>query len=162
MKPLIRIWFVVVLAGLGSTAAGDSRPMTATTPLGLWWAERGAARVEIDRCGEALCGRIVWLRSPFDEHGCPLRDDHNPAPSLRRRELLGVEILRGFRASPDDGAWIDGEIYDPGSGRTYRATLREAGPDRLELRGYVGIPLLGRSVTWIRVGAEPLCREGAT
>ena len=44
----------------------------AATPVGLWYAEGGAAQVAIEPCGETLCGRVVWLRSPLDEDGCEL------------------------------------------------------------------------------------------
>ena len=53
-----------------------------------------------------------------------------------------------------------GTAYDPSSGRTYSATLAMESEDRASLRGYFGIPLLGRTTTWIRVGTEErLCRE---
>jgi uncharacterized protein (DUF2147 family) len=55
--------------------------------------------------------------------------------------------------------WRGGVIYDPASGNTYSCQARLDGADRLELRGYVGIPLLGRTTYWLRVGAEErLCR----
>jgi uncharacterized protein (DUF2147 family) len=130
------------------------------TPVGRWYAEGGAAQVEIRPCGPALCGTVVWLRSPFDEHGCPLRDRSNPDPALRGRPLVGLEIVRGLvPAEAAANAWTDGTVYDPTSGRTYRAAAVLDGDDRLLMRGYLGIPLLGRTTTWLRVGAEPaLCR----
>jgi len=132
----------------------------AAEPTGLWWAEGGFAQVEIRRCGEALCGQVVWLRHPFDEHGCALRDVENPDEALRGRSVEGLQILRDLRPSPDDpGEWVGGRIYDPGSGRTYSAVIETDGPDRLRLRGYLGIRLLGRTTTWIRVGSEDQCRE---
>jgi uncharacterized protein (DUF2147 family) len=77
--------------------------------------------------------------------------------------VLGLEILRMTeRDAGDRPAW-DGTIYDPGSGRTYDCTVEPDGPDRLRLRGYVGIPILGRTTTWIRVGQEAqTCRDAAT
>jgi len=138
------------------------RVAQASEPTGLWWAEGGFAQVEIQRCGEALCGEVVWLRHPFDEHGCELRDVENPEPELRDRPVIGLTILRELEASPEDPTeWNGGEIYDPGSGRTYRAVLEMEAPDRLRVRGYLGIRLLGRTTTWIRVGAENQCREHA-
>lgn len=134
----------------------------ASEPTGLWWAEGGFAQVEIQRCGEALCGEVVWLRHPFDEHGCELRDVENPEPELRGRPVIGLTILRELQASPEDPTeWNGGEIYDPGGGRTYSAVLEMESPDRLRVRGYLGIRLLGRTTTWIRVGAENQCREHA-
>jgi uncharacterized protein (DUF2147 family) len=139
-------------------AAGAGR---AASPLGLWYAEGGAAQVAIERCGGALCGRVIWLRSPFDERGCDLRDRYNPDAGLRDRSLVGLELLRGVTPTPDpDGTLRGGVIYDPTSGRTYRCLLRLDGDDRLELRGYIGLPIIGRTTTWLRVGAEErLCRE---
>jgi len=50
--------------------------------------------------------------------------------------------------------WGNGCIYDPASGSTYTCLLTLDGDDRLRLRGYVGLPLLGRTTAWTRVGAE--------
>jgi uncharacterized protein (DUF2147 family)/peptidoglycan/LPS O-acetylase OafA/YrhL len=142
---------LVVLLAPGVAAAAAPTP----SPVGLWYAEGGAAQVEIAPCDEALCGRIVWLRSPLDEHGCELTDRFNPDRSLQARPLVGLEILGGLEPVADDGsAWGEGRIYDPTSGTTYRCTVRLDGPDRLRVRGYYGIELLGRTTTWIRVGSE--------
>jgi uncharacterized protein (DUF2147 family) len=142
------VFFSVALCGLVA-------PVFAATPVGLWYAEGGAAQVEIRACGDALCGRIVWLRSPLDETGCELRDRRNGTASLRDRPLLGLEVLQGLKPSDAQGqVWTDGTIYDPTGGKTYMCSLTLDGDDRLQLRGYVGIPLLGRTTTWIRVGSE--------
>jgi uncharacterized protein (DUF2147 family)/fucose 4-O-acetylase-like acetyltransferase len=125
------------------------------TAVGLWYAEGGAAQVDVHPCGTALCGTIVWLRSPFDENGCAWHDRSNDSPVLRTRAIVGLDILRDLRAVHGrDGVWSGGTIYDPTSGRTYEATARLDGPDRLEVRGYWKIALLGRTTTWFRVGAE--------
>lgn len=155
------ILLVVVLAAvtaagtlLAVASASEVARRPAANPVGIWYAEGGAAQIDLRDCGDALCGRVVWLRSPFDEHGCELRDRYNPEDSLRQRPVIGLEILRGLERSGADGVWTDGSIYDPGSGSTYRASLTVADENRLELRGYVGIPLLGRTATWFRVGSE--------
>ena len=137
-----------------------SHPAWAATPVGLWYAEGGAAQVEIAPCGQQLCGRVIWLRSPFDEDGCEQRDRHNPDLSLRDRPIVGTQILMGLVSSSNDRIWSGGAIYDPTSGSTYRCTLQLDGENRLHLRGYVGIPLLGRTTTWIRVGSESqMCKR---
>ena len=144
------------LLALGLIVGGRA---SAATPLGIWYAEGGAARVAIELCGEELCGRVVWLRSPLDEDGCDLQDRRNPDPMLRARKVEGLEILRGLTRQPD-GTWVNGRIYDPASGWTYTCQLALDGDDRVRLRGYVGIPLIGRTTTWTRVGAENrLCGE---
>jgi uncharacterized protein (DUF2147 family) len=91
----------------------------------------------------------------LDETGCDLRDRSNGNVSLRDRRLLGLEILQGLKPADAEGkVWTDGTIYDPTSGKTYRCSVGVEGDDRLHLRGYVGIPLLGRTTTWIRVASE--------
>lgn len=143
---------VLLLAVVAATPARASS--STATPIGVWYAEGGAAKVGIEQCGEAkLCGRVLWLRSPLDEDGCPLRDVHNPDPALRGRQVEGLEVLRGLTQRAG-GTWTDGSVYDPASGYTYRCQLTLDGNDRLRLRGYVGVPLIGRTTTWMRVGAE--------
>jgi len=141
-------------------AMAATAPAEAGTPEGLWYAEGGAATVRVEPCGGALCGRVERLRSPFDENGCELRDVWNPDTMLRERVVEGLEILHGLERSPqDENVWAGGTIYDPTSGRTYRCRLTVDG-DRLYLRGYLGVPVLGRTTTWIRVGAESRgCRQ---
>jgi uncharacterized protein (DUF2147 family) len=154
MAPVVR----GLLAGVGLVLAAVAA--AAAEPTGLWWAEGGAGQVEITPCGESLCGRVAWLRSPFDLDGCPLRDVHNPDPVLRQRELLGTRVLEGLRIEPDEPAtWSGGRIYDPGSGRTYDVTMTLVDEDRLSVRGYVRFRFIGRTTTWIRVGSEGRCRE---
>lgn len=136
-------------------------PSLASTPIGLWYAEGGAAQVEITRCGQELCGHVVWLRSPFDEDGCDQRDRFNPVPALRDRPIVGLLILSGL-AAIDDRTWSGGAIYDPTRGSTYRCMLQLEGENRLHLRGYIGVPLLGRTTTWFRVGSEnQMCKPSA-
>jgi uncharacterized protein (DUF2147 family) len=141
---------------LTTTAARGASHAAATNPLGRWYAEGGAAQVEITQCEAHLCGRVAWLRSPFDEDGCELRDRNNPDPALRARPVLGLEILHAAASDEAEGC----TIYDPVSGRTYRCRLWSDGDNRLRLRGYLGVPLLGRTTTWIRVGSEArTCQE---
>lgn len=124
------------------------------SPTGVWCVEGGASRVEISLCGNALCGRIVWLQSAFDRHSREVRDTHNPDAALRHRKVLGLTILRGLKKpSGRDRVWQDGTIYDPNNGKTYTCRLTLGGENRLRLRGFVGIPLFGRTTVWTRASA---------
>lgn len=134
--------------------------------VGTWFTEAGdkggKARVEIERTegetGGVYAGRIVWLeepRFPDGEHaGEAKRDLENPDPELRDRPVLGLRILDGF-AYAGGGTWSGGTIYDPADGKTYKAKMHLDGDgDRtLDVRGYVGIPLFGRTTTWTRFEA---------
>lgn len=68
------------------------------------------------------------------------------------KPILGMQILRGLQATSDKARWDGGEILDPNKGKIYksRITLIEGGK-KLEMRGYIGAPLLGRTQVWIRV-----------
>jgi uncharacterized protein (DUF2147 family) len=142
---------LLLLTICSTTAAASTVP----SPIGVWWAEGGAAQVRVEPCTDTtLCGRVVWLRSPFDEDGCMLRDRFNADPALRTRDMLGLEIVRDLTADPVATEWSGGTIYDPTSGRTYQCAMRLRDQDRLEIRGYLGFRVLGRTVTWTRVGSE--------
>lgn len=133
-------------------AAGDAI-------LGVWRTEEGEkggrAHVEISRQDGDFVGRIVRLEEPefppgHERAGEPKVDLENPDPSLRQRPILGLSILEGFEHQ-GGSRWTGGTVYDPANGKTYRAQITLAGTDRLELRGYVGIPMFGRTTTWQRV-----------
>lgn len=153
----------VVACALAATGPANGASRAAgVDPRGLWYAEGGAAQVEIAECAAGLCGRVVWLRSPFDDDGCELRDRNNPSAAQRGRTVLGLEILRAASVTASGDAAERCTVYDPVSGRTYKCQLWLDGADRLRLRGYLGVPLFGRTATWIRVGAEPrTCQASA-
>jgi uncharacterized protein (DUF2147 family) len=142
----ITLFFVAVLLSipLPSGKDNDSRDL-----VGTWRTENDKAHVEIFACDSLLCGRIVWARQQ-EETTDTLVDIHNPDEVLRHRPIVGLLILREFVA---DGAnrWTGGTVYDPESGKSYSATMELVERDTLELRGYVLIPLFGRTTTWTRL-----------
>lgn len=157
-----RLWFRTLLVVVCGLSLGLFVSATfAASPVGLWYAEGGAAEVQIVPCANALCGKVVWLRSPLGEDGCELRDDNNPDLNARNRTIVGLEVLSGLKQADGQGSvWTGGTIYDPSTGRTYSCNARMEGDDKLFLRGYFGIQLLGRTTTWSRVGAEQRqCRK---
>jgi uncharacterized protein (DUF2147 family) len=64
------------------------------------------------------------------------------------KPILGLLMMWGLHKDGD--AWSGGSVLDPDTGDTYRCTIRYFAPDKLELRGYIGIPLFGRTQTWRR------------
>ncbi len=115
-----------------------------------WWLDAtGRAGIFIAPCGGQLCGHIEWLRTPLDEAGRPKTDIHNHDPAARVRPLCGLAMLGGF--VPDgQGGYTGGWIYDPASGNTYKSNMHEAPDGSLHIRGYIGIPLFGRSTVMTR------------
>ena len=121
--------------------------------VGTWLTVEGKAIVEIFKCEETYCGRIVWLRDPLKE-GKPVVDDKNPDEKLRDRPVLGMLLLYEF-VYDEDNVWTGGTIYDPESGDEYSAKMTLVEDVELELRGYVLIPLFGRTETWTRIEGLP-------
>lgn len=146
----ISVWFTLLLL-TATTAFGAG----STSILGIWKTEMDESKVEIFRCGEKFCGKIVWLKNPNytdskdGEIGTPVIDRHNSESALRKRPVLGLRIMEGF-TEQSASYWGNGTCYDPKSGNTYRGKIHLAAPDRLELRGYIGIPLFGRTSVWTR------------
>jgi uncharacterized protein (DUF2147 family) len=105
--------------------------------VGEWPTQGNAAHVRVDRCHTAsdlVCGVVTWLWEPLDAEGGPMRDKHNPDPKLRARPILGLSLLEDFRRVINEEA-MEGRIYNPENGRTYRASLRLRSADLLEVKG---------------------------
>lgn len=119
--------------------------------VGVWETGNGKARVKIDRQGEKFHGKIVWLREPLNDEGKPKVDKNNPDESLRTKPLLGYSLLKDFTFSADDKQWQGGTIYDPESGSTYSCTMQLKDENTLEVRGFIGVSLFGKTDTWKRV-----------
>lgn len=114
---------------------------------GYWATGTEGVIVRIEPCDGSICGKLVTLRP-----GGLTEDRYNKDEELQGRPLCNLVILEGFRQeSPTE--WVSGEIYDPESGNTYAASVTLASADTLDLRGYVGIPLFGRTETWTRTEA---------
>lgn len=136
------------------TLAAPTLAQTASrSPAGLWQtfddethAPKALLRIA-DHAG-VLSGRIVKL---FPAPG----EDADPrcakCPDERHgQRVIGMKILWNLRR--DGNAWSGGEILDPESGDVYRASLHlDENGRTLDVRGYIGIPMLGRSQTWTRV-----------
>ncbi len=118
--------------------------------VGEWLTEKGDARVRIEPCpgrADRLCGTITWAERPPDAPPRPLVDANNTDPTLRSRPIKGLPLLADF-APEGGGAWGDGTIYDPRSGRTYKSKMRLTSVDRLDVSGCVLFVCLGE--TWRR------------
>ncbi len=122
--------------------------------VGTWLNSTGRAHIKIFKSGEHYYGNIAWLQNPNDEHGNPKLDKENPDPSLRNRKLVGLLILKAFKYDPANKSWVDGEIYDPKSGKTYSCKMQMKDSTHLEVRGYLGISLIGRTETWTKLAEK--------
>lgn len=124
------------------------------SPVGLWKTiddETGKpkALVRVTEENGALQGKIEKLfRGP--------NEDQNPkctecTDSRKDQPIVGMTIVSGLKKDGND--FSGGEILDPAKGKVYKskATLRDGG-QKLEVRGYIGAPMFGRSQIWQREG----------
>ena len=114
--------------------------------LGVWWNTEKDAKVEIYRCGNEICGKIIWIERE-NKGEARVLDENNSDKVLKTRPLMGVNVLKGFTFDGEE-KWVDGTAYDPKSGKTYTSYLRLKDANTLEIRGYIGTPILGRTVIW--------------
>lgn len=121
--------------------------------LGYWLTQEGNSQVKIFKAKNGkYYGDIKWLDEPNEEDGTPKVDDENSNPKLQNRPILGLQLLKLFNYDEKDKEWVDGTIYDPKNGKTYKCFMWfEEGDDiTLHVKGFIGFSLLGREVEWKR------------
>jgi uncharacterized protein (DUF2147 family) len=116
--------------------------------IGRWYNEEKTSIIEIYKCGDLYCGKIVWLKEPL-RNGKPKLDESNTDKKLRNQPILGMNILTNFQYD-GDLVWDEGKIYDPRKGETYSCVIKMTNSGTLDIRGYVGFSLFGRSTTWTK------------
>lgn len=116
--------------------------------LGKWLNSSGEGQIEIFKKGDKYFGKLIWIKEP-NENGKPKTDVKNPNASLRSKPILGLEIVKDFVY--EDKEYIDGKVYDPKTGKTYSGKMTLEGANKLNMRGFIGISLIGRTEAWKRV-----------
>ncbi len=145
MKKCLLVAIALIFSYMASYAQSGADAI-----LGVWLTGTGKGHVQIYKQGNQYFGKIVWLKEPNDTDGKPKVDKNNPDAKKRSQPILGLINLRNF-AYDDDNVWEDGKIYDPEAGKDYscKMTLKDA--NTLDVRGFIGISLIGRTDTWKRV-----------
>lgn len=116
--------------------------------LGTWKAVDDAdgqatSHIEIESRDGQVFGKIVKLLEEDDDIVCEQCEGAN-----WNKPVLGLEIITNMKK--DGSAYKGGRILDPENGKTYKCRLKLV-DDVLEVRGYIGIPALGRTQKWYRV-----------
>ena len=150
MKLLVSLLLCLLLMGFGFSAWGNGKEAV----LGLWQDDRSVLLVAQE--GKSLSMRIHAVKDPnykADEEpgpaGSPRRDFKNPEAAMQNRPLLGLDLLVGYAWT---GERWEGEIYDPESGNTYKSRMQVDEDGRLSMRGYLGVPMFGRTALFSSAG----------
>jgi uncharacterized protein (DUF2147 family) len=139
-----------ILSLLLSFTASSQSSAEGDKIIGTWLAGEGKGKILISKYGDKYGGKLVWMREPNDPQGNPKLDDHNPDVSKRKNPRLGINNLLGFTYE-GKGKYENGTIYDPQNGKTYKCVMTLKDENTLDVRGYVGFTLIGRTDTWTRV-----------
>ena len=128
--------------------------MAQMNPVGLWKTisdKDGTPQSEVRlmEANGAIVGRLEKVYRPTfkgDEKCVECKDDRKDQP------MIGLEIMRGLKKTEGKDVWEGGTIVDPESGTVYKAKVTPIeGGSKLEMRGFVGFSLLGRTQTWVRI-----------
>jgi uncharacterized protein (DUF2147 family) len=143
---------LLAAAGLLVPALMTASPVRAQgleSPVGLWRTidddtRQAKALIRIVEQGGALVGRIEKILTDKPDAVCEKCTDER-----KGKPVQGMTILTGLKRDGDE--WTGGEILDPNNGKVYKAKARLADAGRkLDVRGFVGIALVGRTQTWVR------------
>ncbi|MGN6091334.1 DUF2147 domain-containing protein [Luteibacter jiangsuensis] len=136
--------FALAATALPALAANDS-------PVGKWKTiddktHEVKSIVEITENGGLLEGKVLQV----------LKSEHGPHPvcsecsgERKNKPIEGMTIMWGLKKDGDE--WSGGQILDPAKGKIYKVTLKlEDGGRKLDVHGYIGFSLIGRSQEWVR------------
>jgi uncharacterized protein (DUF2147 family) len=145
----------ILFPALFLSALVFSIPASAQTqvkaPTGLWLTQNERSVVKLYQCEQGkpfLCGKIAWIID-----GGMQFDTKNPDASKHKTPLCGMTILSGLKMEKPT-YWSGGKVYKADEGDTYDANMTILSDNSLEVRGFVGMSLFGKTQTWKRVSAK--------
>ncbi len=136
------------LAALLSSAAWADD----ASPAGLWRniddaTGKPRALIRITESGGTLQGKIEKVFPGPNESQNPKCEKCEGAN--KDAPVVGLAILNGLKKDGD--AYAGGQILDPDNGKSYSSKVQLIdGGKKLSVRGYIGVPMLGRTQTWVR------------
>ncbi len=142
--------FSAIAAALVLSITGTQHAQADNSLDGFWKDSHGEVILEIAPCGDARCGKVVWLQKPYGPDGQALRDFRNSDPALQQRFVCGLTVVTGFKKQPD-GTWGEGTVYVSDLGSSFSGRAEVLSPTQVNVRGYVFLPIFGESEVWTRV-----------
>lgn len=137
-----KLFFMMfLLVGMANTSQAQTK---SDAILGEWINEKKDTKFQIFKKDNKYFGKVIWGT------GGDAKDVKNPDAKLRDREVIGLVILNNFVFDGDD-TWEDGTIYDPREGKTYSCKITQKGKDKINVRGFVGISMFGRTEVWTKI-----------
>lgn len=132
MKTRKRLWMKLCLSALLLIAG--SFYVHAQDLAGIWLTKDGISKIEIYKAKDGLYyGKLIWTKDQ----------------SAEAKKFHGELILKGLNKESDKE--YQGKAHDPEQDKTYSCTIKVKDINHLDLRGYIGISIIGRTERWIRV-----------
>ena len=125
------------------------------SPAGLWKTiddetKKEKSLIRVTESGGVFTGKLEKFLDPATKTDttCEKCSDER-----KDKPVLGMTLIRNVKKNADEAAQFDGgDILDPNNGKVYKVRMKPIdGGKTLEVRGYIGSPILGRTQTWIRV-----------
>lgn len=141
----LKLVILIMFATLRSAFAQVSE----NSILGKWESDKKDVILEIYKQGDLYFGKYLWGKEITESDGKTSKKDiKNPDKKLRSRDVVGITSLTNLKWNGKE--YIDGKIYNAPSGDTYSCKLWVK-DDKLYLRGFLGISLLGQTATFHKV-----------
>ena len=144
----IRVYTISILLTFITTIS-----LAQTTPdviLGKWITTSGNCIVEVYKQNQEFKAKILWFKAtkkPMDDW----TDEKNSNIALRKRKLLGMDVVRGLRYNSDEKQWVDGMIYDATTGKEWNSIVWLTKDNLLKVKGYWLFRFLSETKTFKRV-----------
>ena len=143
-----------LLAGLLLLATATIARADDSSPVGTWRTiddktGKDRSMVVISESGGVYTGTVqkIITHLPDDDPNGLCRHCEG---DRKDKPIEGMQILWGLKKDGD--VYDGGEILDPKNGKIYSAKIKLVdGGQKLDVRGFLGISLLGRTQTWVRV-----------
>ena len=145
--------FIIICTLIVSALSAVAQSSAADKILGTYYVsddtsdEDCKVKITKDKSG-TYSGRIIWVKNPTFKDGTPKRDIKNPDPAKRNTPGDQIPLIFHFKYDAKKDQWVDGEIYDPVHGKTYKCKMWFENDQTLRVRGYIGVSALGRTMTW--------------
>jgi len=142
---IIASLLALTIAGISQTVLAQADPV-----VGTWKTiddKTGQAKslVKIDIVNGELQGTVIQtFPSPGE---APITHCTLCSDARKNQPIMGMKIMSGLKQDKT-GYWSGGEILDPKEGKIYKVKLSTDDGKKLDVRGYIGIALIGRTQTW--------------
>jgi len=110
--------------------------------------------VEVFKHGDEYRGKIVWFNDN-DDKTKPMNvrlDEKNEIPALRKRKILGLEVLDNMVYNSKVNRWENGKIYDAKSGKTWNSSASIIKDTTLQVRGFWHFEFIGMNMNFKKIG----------